>query len=182
MWETSGNEVEKEEVGKLAQQATRERVDEGHPPHLPAAVMTILGWAGIVAGGLVAAVTDPLDVYRGSWMAAYLVLVVGAAQIVMGSARRRWGTGLAATGWAQCAGWNLGSAGVILGTLAETSLIVYVCSAALVAALVLAALDTRSARNASGDELRILAYRAMLVILAVSIPVGMVLSYLRHTG
>ena len=72
--------------------------------------------------------------------------------------------------------------GVIAGTLAETSLVVFVSSAVLVAALVIASLDTRSARNTSGDALRLLAYRALLLILAVSIPVGMVLSYLRHTG
>lgn len=144
--------------------------------------MWALGWAGIFAGGLVAAVADPLDVYRGSWMAAYLVLVVGAAQVMMSWARRQWGTSRAVAGWAQCAAWNIGSVGVIAGTLADTSLIVFVSSAVLVAALVIASLDTRSARTTSGDTLRLLAYRALLVILAVSIPVGMVLSYLRHAG
>lgn len=144
--------------------------------------MSTLGWAGIVAGGLVAAVTDPLDVYRGSWVAAYLVLVVGVAQVVMGRARRGPGVGGAGTGWAQCAGWNLGSAGVIAGTLAENSLLVFLSSAALVAALIIAALGTRIVGKASGGGLWLLAYRAMLVILAVSIPVGMALSYLRHTG
>ena len=144
--------------------------------------MWALGWAGILAGGLVAAVSDPLDVYRGSWMAAYLVLVVGVAQVMMSWARRHWGTSRAAAGWAQCAAWNIGSAGVIAGTLADTSLIVFVSSAVLVAALVIASLDTRRARPTSGDALRLLAYRALLVILAVSIPVGMVLSYLRHAG
>ena len=150
--------------------------------HLPAVAMSTLGWAGIVVGGLVAAITDPLDVYRGSWMAAYLVLVVGGAQVVMGWARRRWGTSRAAAGAAQCAGWNVGSAGVIAGTLAETSLIVYVSSVALVAALIIAAWDTRSDGTTSRVGLQLRAYRAMLVILSVSIPVGMVLSYLRHTG
>ncbi|WP_083657640.1 hypothetical protein [Dietzia timorensis] len=150
--------------------------------HLPAVAMSTLGWAGIVAGGLVAAVTDPLDVYRGSWVAAYLVLVVGVAQVVMGWARRGSGAGGAGTGWAQCAGWNLGSAGVIAGTLTKASLLVYVSSAALVVALIIAALGTRIAGKASGGGLWLLAYRAMLVILAVSIPVGMALSYLRHTG
>ena len=90
--------------------------------------------------------------------------------------------GGAGTGWAQCAGWNLGSAGVIAGTLAENSLLVFLSSAALVAALIIAALGTRIVGKASGGGLWLLAYRAMLVILAVSIPVGMALSYLRHTG
>lgn len=156
--------------------------DVARPHHRPAVAMNTLGWVGIVAGGLVAAVADPLDVYRGSWMAAYLVLVVGVAQVVMGWARRRWGTSRTAAGAAQCAGWNVGSAGVIAGTLAETSLVVYVSSVALVAALVIAVWDTRSGGTTSRDGLQLLAYRAMLVILSVSIPVGMVLSYLRHTG
>ena len=166
----------------MAGEAEREHVGAMRPNRLPAVAMWALGWAGIFAGGLVAAVTDPLDFYRGSWMAAFLVLVVGAAQVMMSWARRHWGTSRAAAGWAQCAAWNIGSAGVIAGTLAETSLVVFVSSAVLVAALVIASLDTRSARNTSGDALRLLAYRALLLILAVSIPVGMVLSYLRHTG
>lgn len=166
----------------MAGEAEREHVGAMRPNRLPAVAMWALGWAGIFTGGLVAAVTDPLDVYRGSWMAAFLVLVVGAAQVMMSWARRHWGTSRAAAGWAQCAAWNIGSAGVIAGTLAETSLVVFVSSAVLVAALVIASLDTRSARNTSGDALRLLAYRALLLILAVSIPVGMVLSYLRHTG
>ena len=49
--------------------------------------LLVAGAASIVLGGLVAAVTGPLELEHGSWAAAYLVLVSGVAQWVMGEAR-----------------------------------------------------------------------------------------------
>lgn len=78
-------------------------------------------------------------------------------------------------GWVQVAGWNLGSLLVIGGTLVTTPLLVDLGSVLLVVALVLA-LRARVARVPAAAAL---AYRAMLLVLAVSIPVGIVLSHLR---
>ena len=41
----------------------------------------VAGGAAIIAGGIVAAVTDPAGWEHGSWTAAFLVLVAGVAQI-----------------------------------------------------------------------------------------------------
>lgn len=139
-----------------------------------ARALTALGALGVVAGGLVAAVTGPMDWTKGSWAAAYLVLVVGVAQYVMGRLRAADVTGDRA-GWVQLAGWNLGSALVIGGTLVTTPLLVDGGSVLLVVALVLA-LRARVARVPAAAAL---AYRALLLVLAISIPVGMVLSHLR---
>ncbi|KRE38388.1 hypothetical protein ASG73_05425 [Janibacter sp. Soil728] len=148
------------------------------PTSVPARALTALGALGVVLGGLVAAVTGPMDWAKGSWAAAYLVLVVGVAQHVMGRLRAVDATDDRA-GWVQLAGWNLGSALVIGGTLVTTPLLVDLGSVLLVVALVLA---LRAGARGPGDGIpRVvgLAYRAMLLVLAVSIPVGMLLSHLR---
>ena len=139
-----------------------------------ARALTALGALGVVAGGLVAAVTGPMDWTKGSWAAAYLVLVVGVAQYVMGRFRAV-DDGDDRAGWVQLAGWNLGSALVIGGTLVTTPLLVDGGSVLLVVALVLAL----RARVARVPPAAALAYRALLLVLAISIPVGMVLSHLR---
>jgi hypothetical protein len=152
----------------------------------PETVLTVTGVCSVVLGGLIAAVTGPLDLTRGSWVAAYLVLVGGVAQCAMGRARtrrpdppqpRRWG-------WAQIACWNVGSAAVIGGTLAGEPLVVDLGSALLVVALVVALHAARpSAGPAAGPRspLPDRAYRALLLVLAISIPIGIVLSHLRHS-
>jgi hypothetical protein len=141
----------------------------------------------IVLGGVVAAVTGPLELEHGSWAAAYLVLVSGVAQWVMGQARS-WRAGSPAEtwwGWRQLALWNLGDIAVMAGTFAGAPWVVGLGSASLVAALVIALLAERSPRAGAGGQ-RVapawvhLAYGVMLLILAVSIPVGMTLSVLRH--
>ncbi|WP_068266132.1 hypothetical protein [Janibacter limosus] len=140
----------------------------------PARALTALGALGVVLGGLVAAVTGPMDWTKGSWAAAYLVLVVGVAQYVMGRLRAVDATDDRA-GWMQLAGWNLGSTLVISGTLVTTPLLVDIGSLLLVVALVLAL----RARARGVPPAAVMAYRGMLLVLAVSIPIGMVLSHLR---
>lgn len=44
----------------------------------------IVGGVSIILGGLAAAATSPLGWEHGSWAAAYLVLVTGAAQLLLG--------------------------------------------------------------------------------------------------
>ncbi|MDT0157006.1 hypothetical protein Q9R19_05125 [Microbacterium sp. ARD32] len=150
------------------------------PASASARAMRGIGAAAVIAGGLVAAVTGPLELTKGSWTAAYLVLVAGAAQILMGSARRRWPRARGdSAGWWQFALWNLGHAGVIGGTLTGLTTIVFCGSAVLVVALVLAFLATFGVAERS-ERMLLLGYRVVLVLLAVSIPVGMVLSAIRN--
>ena len=47
--------------------------------------MLAAGGVSIVAGGVVAAVTGPTDWDHGSWVAAFLVLVAGVAQLGVGA-------------------------------------------------------------------------------------------------
>jgi hypothetical protein len=76
----------------------------------------------IVTGGLVAAAVARRPVPRPVWMSAYLVLIVGAAQIVFGAGQAWLPERAPAPGWV-AGEWiifNLGNAGVIAGTLAAS--------------------------------------------------------------
>ena len=142
--------------------------------------MRVVGAGVVIIGGLVAAVTGPLYLTKGSWAAAYLVLVAGAAQVAMGSARQRWQrNGSHAQGWAQFALWNLGNVAVIAGTAARLPAVVVAGSLLLVAALVLAFL-AMIRRGGGEDRMLMLGYCILLVMLAVSIPIGVVLSAIRN--
>jgi hypothetical protein len=128
----------------------------------------------VLAGGFVAAAGGEAPSRHLSWAAAYLVLVCGSAQIFLGGGQALVGSRpvpprLAAV---QLAAFNLGNAGVLVGTLSGTAAVLYAGSAVLVVALALFAWATRSTVS---PRLRVVVYRVVLVALAVSIPVGGVL-------
>ncbi len=147
----------------------------------PSTVLILIGCCCVVLGGLVAAASGPLGWVRGSWAAAYLVLVGGVAQYGMGQARvwhhqRSQSYGW---GWAQVGAWNLGNAAVVGGTLAGATLIVGLGSALLFFALAIAWQAARGGPGSVGGRMTALwsrAYQGLLLVLAVSIPIGMVLS------
>ena len=136
-----------------------------------------IGIGCVVAGGLVAAVTSPLTLAHGSWVAAYLVLVGGVGQCAMGTVRLLTSAPpeTAALGWAQVAAWNAGNALVIAGTLVTLPFLVDVGGVGCVVALAIALLH---ARRLPGT-MTLWAYRAVLVVLLVSVPVGLALAHLR---
>jgi ABC-type uncharacterized transport system permease subunit len=140
-----------------------------------------LGAAFVVLGGAVAAVTGPLSLTKGSWAAAYLVLVCGVPQYLVG--RLSFRASATSTGWWLLAGWNAGNAAVVCGTLLRAPLLVDVGGVVLLGCLVaiLAGLVRRRPREiveALTPLLRWLLIAACLV-LAVSVPVGLLLAHLR---
>lgn len=158
----------------------------------PARFMATVGVASIVAGGLVAAVTDPLDLSKGSWLAAYLVLVVGLAPWAMAAMQTRPGTrSITPTWWwIQIAAWNLGNLGVIVGTLTGVPGLVDAAAVPLLLALGIAlraswpepqeaSQDDRSSKPAPTGRLVRRGYQLVLLVLVVSVPVGLVLAQLR---
>ena len=153
--------------------------------YLPALVV---GSVGIIAGGLVAAVTDPLTIAHGSWSSAYLVLVAGVAQLALagGQAMLAWWARHPVGGrllLVEFVGWNLGNAAVIAGTLWNTIWLVDVGGGLLVVALgaLLTAIRGGPGRVevARGRRVALLAVRALVVLLLVSIPVGLWLAHVR---
>jgi hypothetical protein len=146
----------------------------------PRQVGFTLGVALIVAGGLLAAATAPLQLERGSWLAAYLVLVGGVAQCVMSTQNRLAEAPLTRRGrrWSLLALWNGGNALIIVGTLASTLWLSIVGAIALLGALVLALDGTQHARRRSAA----IGLRILYLALAVSVGIGVALTAIRVLG
>ncbi|WP_228266515.1 hypothetical protein [Ornithinimicrobium ciconiae] len=140
-----------------------------------------LALLGVLAGGLVAAVTGPLDLRHGSWAAAYLVLVVGVAQAVFG-AGRAWLPAVATVPpprlLLELAAWNVGSLAIIAGTVLDQVWLVVAGSVLLVGALASWAAAVRTFRQ----EQRPLAtaYLLFVAFLILSVVVGIGLSVSRN--
>lgn len=165
-------------------------------PHNPARAMVVLGGCCVVLGGLVAAVTGPLTLDKGSWLAAYLVLVCGVAQYAIGSMHTRSDARYprVARAWTQLACWNLGNVAVMAGTLtgaanvvdAGAVLLLIALGIALVSSLDIGPTDREAVERTAHEALPALldpvlldwAYRGLLVLLLISIPVGVVLAHL----
>lgn len=144
---------------------------------------TIIGVVCIIAGGLVAAVTAPAPTEPWTWAAAYLVLVAGVAQVGLGLGQAMFTSPtpprIVA---AQAAGWNLGNAAVIGGTLLGNLALVDVGGVLLVVTLGLLARGLTPAGVRPVDGARrwcLYGYRVLVLILLVSIPVGLVLARVR---
>lgn len=140
-----------------------------------------LGAMSVVAGGLVAALTGPLGLWKGSWLAAYLVLVCGVPQYLMGRAAARWS--LVRTGWFVLAAWNAGNVAVIAGTLVASPYLVDAGGALLL--VVLIALLRALLRSQPSDAVVFTrrAWRWLMIALVsaliISVPVGLLLAHLR---
>ena len=133
------------------------------------------GAACIVAGGLVAAASAPARSEVGTWAAAYLVLVAGAAQIVLGVAQAVFSPGRTSA-WAvhvQVVLFNVGNAAVVAGTAVGVHWVGDAGSLLLLGALVQSAYAVRSVGGRAAGL-----YRVILVVLALSVPVGSVMARL----
>ena len=144
--------------------------------------LMIIGGIFVLIGGAVAAVTSPLAIDKGSWLAAYLVLVAGVPVYLVGQFIARWLVGRG--GWALLIGWNLGNAAVIVGSLLSLPLLVGVGGIVLLIPLVYLlwiALQRKTTVEGSGRAAVIARWLliAALVIMIFSIPVGLVLAHLR---
>lgn len=139
-----------------------------------------VGVACTVTGGLVAAVTRPTGFELGSWVAAYLVLVGGVAQIGLGvgqawlaqepPARREVR--------AEVVTWNLSIVATVVGTLVASPIVTTVGGVVLVVALGRFFAGVRTAGAASRTARTV--YRGFAAILLVSTPVGLTLAWIRH--
>lgn len=142
--------------------------------------LTFAGLAGafVVAGGLVAAVDSAAPFAHGAWLAAYLVLVGGVAQLVLGLGR------LALPGRepsprlrrAQATLWSIGSLVVPAGVLGDVLAVVLLGSVVLLVALGGFAAGTGMGDAPARARGRTLAYRAVILALGASVVVGSVLA------
>lgn len=143
-----------------------------------AAPFVLLGVAAVIAGGMVSAFTASTPTRQLAWLVAYLVLVVGVAQIGLG-AGQAWlavhplGGALLTS---EFLGFTLGNAGVAAGTMLSLPLLVDAGGILLVVSLALFLWGVRG--SARGGWLRYL-YRALVALLLASIPIGLVLAQIR---
>jgi hypothetical protein len=132
------------------------------------------GVAAIIAGGLVAAAVAHHPAEHPVWASAYLVLIVGLAQIVFGAGQGWLSERLPLRGWivGEWTVFNLGNAGVIAGTLLGSFEAVLAGTALFVAGIALFLLGTR------GRVWRgwLLGYRILLGLVLLSSLAGLGLS------
>lgn len=126
----------------------------------------------IVAGGLVATVNGATAFKHGSWLAAYLVLVGGVAQLILGFGslllpRARCPLRLRR---AQLLLWNVGTLAVAGGVLGNAFAVVLGGSIVTAAALVSFAAGT-GPLSAPGRR-GVLIYRLVVAVLVISVLVG----------
>lgn len=154
------------------------RLDPSAWTHPSARPFVVLGTIGVVGGGLLSAAIAPTPSYHGSWAVAYVVLVVGVAQVVLGVAQTAVTDGsvrgrMVVT---QAVCWNVGSAATITGTLLGIAPILYFGAVLQIFTLALFLLATRHLRR----ERTLLIMRVIIVILIISAPVGIILQALTH--
>jgi hypothetical protein len=144
-----------------------------------------VGALGVVSGGLVAAAIAPAPTEHGSWAAAYLVLVVGVAQIALAAGQAAF---LARPPTSkvvalELVSWNVANATVIAGTVTDTHPVVYTGGAILAVALAIFVSEARGMTALPGGrKWPVHAFRALVAVLLVSIPVGLVLATIRNGG
>jgi len=134
---------------------------------------------GIIGGGLLSAVTAHSPTQSASWASAYLVLVVGVASGGLGygllTLAPQPATPLRT--WVEFLTWVLGNAGVLVGTLTTPAGWVEVGSALMVYTLVSVVLGVR---GGPGRGVIRWLFITLVSVVAVSIPVGVLLSHLRR--
>lgn len=139
----------------------------------------ILAVVAIVVGGLVSAVTAHAPARTIMWMVAYLVLVAGLAQAILGFGQILLPAKLPSSRFmvAECTLFNAGNVGVIAGTLLVWPLLVAAGTLVFVASLLMFMAGVRGARG--GWPVQV--FRTVLGLVCVGAVVGMVLSFLGVT-
>jgi hypothetical protein len=157
--------------------AVAERLVDRWPAMRP---FVLVGTASVIAGGLVAAVTRPFDLELGSWLAAFLVLVGGVAQIALGAGQAWLAGGLPSNRRlvGEVIAWNAGLAATITGSLLAVPVVTSAGGGATAVALVLLLDGTR--RSGAGPRWMAFCYRTVLAVVLVSTPIGLVLAWARH--
>ncbi len=132
----------------------------------------------VIAGGMLAAATAYSTTQKTAWATAYIVLVSGVAQAVLGAAMG-W---LAPNArqpitWTSFVLFTLGNVGVLVGQFSGVIALTFVSGAMLMIALILVVVATHRDR-APAHPGALWTFRIIVILLAVSIPVGLTLAAL----
>lgn len=150
------------------------------PMHSPTAPFIPLGWAAIVAAGVIAAAIAHQPTEAMVWMVAYLVLIAGAAQVAIGRGLHALPDAPppASASWGQWVLLNLGHAGIIAGTLSAEFPTVAGATVVYWIAGVWLALSVRPAARKPG----LVWFRGLITVLLISSLIGLSLSWMRTTS
>lgn len=136
----------------------------------------VVAGIGVVAGGLVSAAAAGAPSYTSSWAVAYLVLVVGVAQLALGVGQAH----LAADPpsdqliLVEIVVFNVANIAILAGTVFDWIVLVYAGSGLFIVAL---ALFLWAVRLAKGDHVRLLyGFRIVVAALIISAGVGLVIA------
>ncbi|MBX3092855.1 MAG: hypothetical protein KF801_10170 [Cryobacterium sp.] len=138
----------------------------------------VVGTAAVIFGGLFSAATARSATYHSAWFVAYLVLVVGVAQVALGlgewwlASRPLRGSFI----WGQVVLFALGNTGVMLGSLSGSTLWVDGGSVVLIVAFGSFGWAVRSPRHRGWA---FWTFWALIVFLLASVVVGL---YFAHVG
>jgi uncharacterized membrane protein HdeD (DUF308 family) len=139
----------------------------------------VVGAVSIIIGGVISAIAAASPSYIASWAVAYIVLVAGVAQLVLGIGQAELAS-IQPPRWVivvEVVALNLANIAVLIGSLAEIRVLSYLGAALLVIALVLFVWAVRGAH--SRNRWLLYAFRIMVVVLAVTAPIGLVIAHSR---
>jgi len=145
-------------------------------PAIPFAVIAIVS---IVLGGAVSAASAPTANYTASWAVAYLVLVAGVAQLALGVAQALLTPEAPSSRMitAEVVIFNLANVAVLLGTLADQTVVVDLGGVLMIVALVLFLVTVRGARTT--NRWLLYGFRFVVAVLVVTTPIGLIISAIR---
>lgn len=137
-------------------------------------IFLVTALVAMLAAGFTAAVIAHAPTRLLVWMVAYLVLVAGVAQVVLGLGQALLSAQPPSSRW-RIGEWtlfNAGNAGVIAGTLSASTTWVAIGTVLFVASLVAFLFGVRGA----GRGWLLFAFRAVLVVVCIGACVGLALS------
>jgi hypothetical protein len=139
-----------------------------------------VGSVSTVLGGLTAAVSRPTGFELGPWLAAFLVLVGGFAQIALGIGQA-WladAPPSRASLRVEVISWNVGTAAIIAGTLVAAPAVTTL--GAVVFALALWLFLRSVPMSGPSPRRAYVLYRGLVGVVLLSTPVGIALAWIRH--
>ncbi|GAB3038856.1 hypothetical protein GCM10027052_18180 [Parafrigoribacterium mesophilum] len=145
----------------------------------PAIPFLILGGVSVIAGGVLSAAAAPAPSYTASWAVAYIVLVAGVAQLVLGLGQAQLAShqppGRVVA--AEAVAFNLAHVAVLLGTIIGAAWMVDIGAALIVVALGLFIWSVRGA--SAGNRWMLYGFRVMILIVLITTPIGVVIANLK---
>lgn len=136
----------------------------------------IIAAVSIVAAGFISAITAFSPSYMASWMVAYLVLVVGVAQLMLGFGQAYLAEKAPSRSLliAEIVLFNVANIATIAGTLMSMLVVVYFGAALMIVSL---GLFLWGVRMANRKHLWLLyGFRSIILILLISAPIGLVIA------